>query len=62
MTPEHVINYYGTQTEAGRQLGLAQSTVAEWKQRGRIPYLRQLDIERVTKGKLKAESRPKGKM
>ena len=55
MTPQQVIDHFGGVTAAARALELSQPTVSEWKQNDRIPYLRQLDIERKTKKALKAD-------
>ena len=48
------VDYFRTQTAAASALGLKQPTVAGWVKRGEIPPLRQLQIEKVTRGKLKA--------
>ena len=48
-----VIEHFGTQVAVGQALGINQSSVAEW---GKYPPdLRQLQIEFLTGGKLKAE-------
>lgn len=59
MTPEDVIRHFGgTQMKAAEALNLYQSSVSEWVQNGRVPWLRQLHIEKVTGGALKAEPEP----
>lgn len=55
MTPQEVIAHFGTQLGAGRALGCAQSTIAEWVTDGRIPEGRQYQLELATKGKLRAD-------
>jgi DNA-binding transcriptional regulator YdaS (Cro superfamily) len=55
MTYDQLISHYGTQSAAASALGINQSSVSEWKERGSIPRLRQLHIEILTKGKLKAD-------
>ncbi len=45
---------WSTQAEIAAALGVTQPSVAEWKEKG-IPWLRQLQIERVTAGALRAE-------
>jgi hypothetical protein len=60
MTYTQLLNHYGTQTAAGEALkqidgkGVAQSTVAGWKEDG-IPQPRQAQYEVVTRGKLRAD-------
>lgn len=60
MTYTQLISHYGTQAAAGEALkvidgeGVAQSTVAGWKEKG-IPQPRQAQYEIATKGRLKAD-------
>lgn len=60
MNYEQLMAFYPTQTAAGEALkaidgkGVAQSTVAGWKEEG-IPPPRQAQYEIVTRGKLKAD-------
>ena len=56
MEVSDLIQLYGTQTAAAEALSLKQPTIAGWIKRGGIPPLRQLQIEKVTRGKLKAQS------
>ena len=53
MTYEDVIKYFGSAAEAARKIGVKPPSVSEW--RHGIPVLRQLHIERVTNGVLKAD-------
>lgn len=53
MKTSDVLNFYGTQTRVAAELGIDQSSVSGWGDYP--PGLRQLQIERLTKGKLKAE-------
>jgi DNA-binding transcriptional regulator YdaS (Cro superfamily) len=53
MRTEDVIRYYRTQKAAADALGIRQSSVAEWGDYP--PAARQLQIQKVTRGKLKAE-------
>lgn len=53
MTKQEAVALYGSQHALAKKLGLAQSSIAEWGEYP--PALRQLQIERVTKGKLRAE-------
>lgn len=48
-----LIRHFGTQAEAARVLGIKPPSVSEWRHKG-IPELRQIQIERLTKGKLRA--------
>lgn len=52
MTKEEAIEHYGTQAKLAAALGLKQPTIACWEQ---IPAMHQLRLERLTKGKLRAE-------
>lgn len=62
MTHDQLIEHYETQAAAGEALkafdgvGVAQSTVAGWKETG-IPAPRQAQYEILTAGELKAERR-----
>lgn len=61
MNYDDLINHYGSQRAAGEALktlegrALAQSSVAEWKERGAIPHPRQAQYEIVSRGALKAK-------
>lgn len=53
MTKDQALAYFdGNQSKLGRALGVDQSTVNKWKA---VPPLRQLQLEAITKGKLKAD-------
>jgi hypothetical protein len=53
MTKDQAINHFGTQVELARALGMSQGSVSLW---GEFPpELRQLQIEALTAGKLRAE-------
>ena len=54
MTYEQLIKHYGSQAEAARALRLSQPTVWAWKKKS-IPFYRQYEIERVTRGALSAK-------
>lgn len=55
MTVSEVLSYYRTQTAVAEALNMKQNSVAGWVQRNRVPLLRQLQIEKKTGGRLKAE-------
>lgn len=46
------INFYGTQAALADALDMAQPTISGWGEEP--PDLRQIQLERITKGKLKA--------
>lgn len=63
MTFDQLIDYYRTQSAAGAALGqlgegngkgLAQGSVAEWKEKG-VPGPRQAQYEILTRGRLRAD-------
>ena len=56
MTADDLIRLYGTQAKAAAALGVGQQAVSKWRREG-IPYLRQIQIEKVSGGKLVAGRR-----
>ncbi len=53
MTTAQALKHYGTQQKLADALDIAQSSVSEW---GEFPpKLRQLQLQQITKGRLKAE-------
>lgn len=54
MTYDELIAHYGTQSAVAAALNLKQPSIAEWK--SGIPVLRQVQIERLTRGRLKADA------
>jgi hypothetical protein len=54
MTTQEALDLYKTQQELAEALGIKQSAVSMW---GKYPPpMRQLQLERLTRGRLKAES------
>lgn len=53
MTTQEAVKFYKTQVGLAAALGCAQSTIAGWGEYP--PAIRQLQIERVSKGRLRAE-------
>lgn len=53
MTTDDAIKHYGTQVALARALGINQASVAGWREYP--PKLRQLQLQQITKGRLKAE-------
>lgn len=56
MKTSAVIEYYGSQVAVARALGIRAPSVAGWGEHP--PMLRQLQIERLTDGALRAEWQP----
>jgi DNA-binding transcriptional regulator YdaS (Cro superfamily) len=52
VTKEEAVNFFGSQVALAEKLGIRQASVAEWIN---VPPLRQLQLERLTKGKLRAD-------
>lgn len=52
MTKDQVISHFGGVNAAARALGLSQPSVTNW--RDPLPVLRQLEIETLTRGALRA--------
>ena len=55
VTPKQAIDHYGTQAALALALKIKQPSIAEWVANKAIPELRQIQIEKLTKGKLKAK-------
>jgi hypothetical protein len=53
MTTDDVIKFFGSQRLAATAMGLAQPSISNWGDYP--PDIRQLQLERLTKRKLKAE-------
>jgi len=54
MTLEETLKYYGSVKAMADSIGVSRQTIYLWKEKGRIPFARQAQIELETKGKLKA--------
>jgi len=52
MKTTDVIAHFGTQTKTAEKLDMAQSSVAGWGEEP--PAIRQIQIEKLTRGRLKA--------
>lgn len=57
MTFDQLMAHFKTQVAAAEALGIAQSSVSEWQKNG-IPFVRQVQFERATRGKLRADPPP----
>lgn len=55
MSIDELIEHYGSGPKAAAAMGLKSASVLyQWRAAGRIPPLRQVQIEHLTGGKLKA--------
>ncbi len=55
MTPNDVVQHFGTQVKAAQALGIKQSSIAGWIKNGAVPEGRQYQIQLLTGGKLQAD-------
>lgn len=55
MTPQDLINFFGSMSAVARALGCKPQTVSEWVAAGKVPEGRQYQAEIATTGKLCAE-------
>lgn len=53
MTKQEAIEFFGTQVALAKALDMSQPSIAEWGTHP--PELRQLQLHRITAGKLRAE-------
>ena len=53
MKKTDAINYFGSANVLAKKLNVSKSAVSQWSET--IPRLRAFEIERLTKGKLKAD-------
>lgn len=54
MTAAEVVTYYGNKVKAAAALGVHPVTITNWG-KSKIPALKQLAIQTLTKNKLKAD-------
>lgn len=55
MRTQLVIDYFGTAAETARQLGISKGAISQWGEH--VPFARALQIERMTRGRLKFSPR-----
>lgn len=55
MTPQDLIDHFGTATAASRKLGVSAPLLSMWKKRGFIPLGRQALIQIQTRGRLRCD-------
>ena len=61
MTLEQVRKHFGSYAEAARKIGISRGGIAQWHTFGYVPRFRQLQIEKITRGRLKADPSVMGK-
>ena len=54
MTAEEVYQYFGSAYAAAKAIGITKQSFAKWINKRFIPFNRQIEIEKITKGKLVA--------
>lgn len=55
MTPQELLDHFGSLTEAARALNVKPPSVSEWVSSGVVPLGRQCQAEIITEGKLRAD-------
>lgn len=55
MSPENVLDKYGTKYKFNKETKMAASSLGNWLKWGYVPLGAQLKLERITKGELKAD-------
>lgn len=55
MTPQQVLDFYGTAYRFGKETGMSANSLRHWLQWGRVPVQSQVFLHKHTKGRLKAE-------
>lgn len=50
--PERLANHFGNPSEAARHLKLDRQSVYTWVDKGYIPPMHALEVERITKGEI----------
>lgn len=53
MEVKQVIDYFGNQNKIAKALGITRGAVCEWVRSNKIPPARQIQIQRITNGKIK---------
>jgi len=55
MDPQAVIDHFGSITKAAEALGVKYQAVHNWRQAGKVPPVRQWQIQAITAGRFQAE-------
>lgn len=58
MNFDDLMRQFGTQRAAADALGMKYQAVNNWLRRGHIPWRAQIELERLTRGRLRAEPYP----
>lgn len=56
MKTQDALSYFKSQSAIAQALGINQASIAKWVKQEAIPHLRQLQLEALTGGALKADS------
>lgn len=57
MTPQDIIQHFGSQADAARALCVARQVVHNWTVRGEVPQSWQAAVEAMTDGALKRDKK-----
>ena len=55
MSPKEICDYYGSIRAAARAIGISRGAIHKWIDKGYVPIKRQIHLEALTNGDLKAE-------
>lgn len=55
MSIDEVLSYFKTRAKAAEALGVQTQAIYNWVTADKVPPLRQVQIEKLTRGKLKAD-------
>lgn len=58
MTPDQVVTFFGGRRKAAENCKVHYQTIYDWLKSGKVPKKRQLFIQEITKGLLKADELP----
>jgi predicted XRE-type DNA-binding protein len=56
MKAKEVFDYFGSQANTAKALGISQPSVSRWAKNNAVPELMQYKIQILTKNKLKADT------
>lgn len=55
MSIDEAIKYFGNGNKLCNALGLSRANITDWRNKGYIPMIQQLRLEKLTSGELKAD-------